>query len=234
MLGSLGENWILKLISLIFALVLWFFVMGEKRQEVGFPVPLKLENIPEGLMVANEVPSLVDVRISGPRTVLVNVKQSDISLSIDLKGLQPGVTTFRRLEERLNLPSVLKVTRLSPSYVDIKLERIKDREVPVRVAFTGSLPQGYTVESLSTDPPAVVVEGAESELKGLNEVQTEPIDMTGVRESFSLMTPLDYAGRFTSLKSVRSVEVDVKIVGPPPAPGDEMSPPANPNPKKSP
>jgi len=34
MLSSLSDNWVLKLLSLAFALVLWFFVMGERKLEV--------------------------------------------------------------------------------------------------------------------------------------------------------------------------------------------------------
>ncbi|RME37657.1 MAG: YbbR-like domain-containing protein, partial [Deltaproteobacteria bacterium] len=128
MFANLTENWFLKLISLVFALMLWFFVMGERRQEIGFTVPLNLVNIPEGLMVANEVPNLVDVRVSGPRTVLMNLSPQDISISVDLKDLKPGVTSFKRLDERLNIPSALKVTRLSPSYIDVKLERVRQKK----------------------------------------------------------------------------------------------------------
>ena len=62
MLQGLTKNLFLKLLSLAFALILWFFVMGEQKQEVAFNVPLILKNIPDGLMVANEVPSQVDVR----------------------------------------------------------------------------------------------------------------------------------------------------------------------------
>lgn len=224
MLESLTQNWLLKLLSLIFALILWFFVMGEQKLEVGYAVPLELKNVPQGMMIANDVPSLVDVRISGPRTVLMNVKPSDISLSIDLKDLQPGVTTFKRLEERLNLPSALKVTRLSPSFVDVKLERIKDKSVPVRATFTGTLPGGFKMESMKIVPAKVTVEGAESELKDVNEVMTEPIDVSDVRENFTLMVPLDYRGKYTSLKDQQAVEVQVKVAPvatPPPAPTEK-------------
>jgi len=226
MLGSLTENWILKLISLIFALVLWFFVMGEKRQEVGFPVPLKLENIPQGLMLANEVPSLVDVRISGPRTLLMNLSPQDISIAVDLKDLKPGLTSFKRLDERLNIPSALKVTRLSPSFVDVRLERVKEKEVPVKVIIEGQPAEGFRFVKVSSNPDKAVVSGAESELKDVREVETDPVSIDGVAESFSLMVPLKYSGKYTSLKDQEAVEVQVVIEEIPP-------PPPPPAPKKS-
>lgn len=211
MLEKLTENWVLKLVSLTFALVLWFFVMGERKLEVGFQVPLELENVPAGLMVANEVPSLIDVRISGPRTVLMNLQPDDIRLSVDLKDLPPGVTSFKRLEERLNIPAALKVTRLSPSFVDVRLERIKQKSVPVRPVFAGTPAEGHQFGTVKVSPETVVVEGAESELKDVAEVQTEPIEVAGVRESFTLMAALQYAGKYSSLKNHQAVEVWVEI-----------------------
>lgn len=211
MLQSLTKNWLLKLLSLVFAVVLWFFVMGERKLEVGYAVPLELTNVPPGLMIANEVPTLIDVRISGPRTLLMNLRPSDISIEVDLKDLEPGLTTFKRLEERLNIPNALRVTRLSPSFVDVKLERIREKSVPVRVQTTGVPSPGVRVASVSALPEQAMVEGAESEVKDIAEVITEPVSIEGVRESFSLITPLSYAGKFTTLKDPKTVEVRVEI-----------------------
>jgi YbbR domain-containing protein len=211
MLGKLTENWILKLVSLTFALILWFFVMGERRLEIGYAVPLELENMPAGMMVGNEVPSLIDVRISGPRAALMNLQPSDVRISVDLKDLQPGLTSFRRLEERLNLPSSLKVTRLSPSFVDVKLERIREKAVTIQPVLAGTPEQGYLIGSVRTTPQRVVVEGAESEIKDVAEITTETIDIEGARESFTLTVPLVYRGKFTWLKDHKTAEVQVTI-----------------------
>ena len=211
MLSQLSENWILKLLSLIFALVLWFFVMGERRQEIGFSVPLKLENIPQNLMVANEVPNLVDVRISGPRTLLMNLSPQDISISVDLKDLKPGLTSFKRLDEKLNIPSALKVTRLSPSFVDVKLERIKEKQVPVVISVEGEPAAGFRLVETKLSPAKVVVVGAEGELKDIREVPTEAVSLTDVTESFSLMVPLNFQGKYSRLKEQEAIEVQVTI-----------------------
>ena len=211
MFKLLTENWTLKLISLAFALLLWMFIMGERRLEVGYLVPLELQNIPKGLMVANEVPSLVDVRVSGPRTLLMKVSPNDISIVVDLADLKPGLTTFKRLEERLNLPSGLRVTRLSPSFIDLKLERIKQKEVPIKITLTGEPLAGFQVGRITATPDKVIVEGAETELKGVSEVTTEAVDLEGVNEGFSVIVPLVYRGTYTYLKSDKTTDVQVEI-----------------------
>lgn len=220
MFKLITENWTLKLISLVFALLLWMFIMGERRLEIGYRVPLELQNIPVGLMVANEVPSLVDVRVSGPRTLLMKVSPNDISIIVDLSDLKPGLTTFKRLEERLNLPNGLRVTRLSPSFIDLKLERIKEKLVPIQVALVGEPLDGYQVGSVRAVPDKVVIEGAETELKNIREVTTEEVDLAGVNEGFSLIVPLVHRGTYTYFKDEKTTEVQVEIQA------DETLPPA--------
>ena len=211
MLKLITENWALKLLSIAFAVMLWMFIMGERQLEVGYRVPLELQNVPKGLMVASEVPSLVDVRISGPRTLQMKISPNDISIVVDLSDLKPGLTTFKRLEERLNLPSGLRVTRLSPSFIDLKLERVKQKLVPIKVSLVGEPVAGFEVESVKSVPNEVIVEGAESELKSVNEVATEDIDLTGVNEGFSLIVPLTHRGTYTHFKDEKTTEVQVDI-----------------------
>ena len=211
MIEKILENWLLKLISLAFAVVLWFFVMGESRMEVTHVVPLEYESLPEGLMIANEVPTIVSLMISGPRALQGNLSPADISLRVDLKDLSAGMTSFKRLEESLNIPKGLKITRISPSYVDVKLERVRDRDVPVRVVLTGDPAVGFIVMMSRATPNKVTVSGAESELKGVSEVVTEGIDLTNVQESFSQTVAISYIGNYTDLKEAKTVEVQVVL-----------------------
>jgi YbbR domain-containing protein len=211
MFKILTENWTLKLLSLVFALMLWFFIMGERRQEVGFLVPLEFQNIPAGLMIANEVPSQVDVRVSGPRTLLMKVSPNDISIVVDLTELKPGLTTFKRLDERLNMPSGLVVTRLSPSFIDLRLARIKEKMVSIKPVLSGEPQVGYKLTKVTLQPEKVALVGAENELKNITEVTTEAVDLTDVNEGFSLIVPLVHRGLYTDFKDEKTTEIQVEI-----------------------
>lgn len=226
MLKLLTENWALKLLSLAFALFLWMFIMGERRLEVGYTVPLELQKIPRELVISNQVPSLIDVRISGPRTLLMNVSPNDISITVDLAELKPGLTSFKRLEERLNLPSGLRVTRVSPSFVDIRLDRRKEKKVPIKVVLAGDPDPGYRVAGLSTTPDKVAIAGAESEIKKISEVMTEPIDLKGVTEDFSQIVPLVYDRTYTNFVDEKTAEIHVVIEVTEPVEANEPSAPA--------
>jgi YbbR domain-containing protein len=211
MLKMLTENWALKLLALVFACILWFFVTGEQKLERSYAVPLELKNMPTGMMVANDIPSMIDVRISGPRTRLMNLQLQDIGIAVNLKDLEPGLTTLKRLEERLNLPGPLKVTRLSPSYIDVKLERVVSKNVLVKPQLSGKPAAGYRLATVRIEPQKVLIEGAESEVAGLDSVATEAVDIAGARETRREKVSLSYPGHYSILKDQVAVEVEIVI-----------------------
>jgi YbbR domain-containing protein len=217
LLRLLSENLALKLISLAFAVVLWFFVMGERRHEVTHIVPVTYKGVPEGLIIANQVPGSVEVAVSGPRALLAHLVAADMAIDVDLAGSEAGVTSFRRVEESLSLPAGLIVTRVSPAYLDVKLERIRDKKVPVRVVVSGEPAPGFRLRRLRVTPTQVTVSGAESELKAISEVVTEGLDLSGTRSSFTQTVQLSHSRPFTTLKEHRTVEVQAQIVADPSA-----------------
>jgi YbbR domain-containing protein len=228
MLELVTKNWTLKLLSLVVALILWMFIMGERHLEVGYTVPLELQKIPPELVIANQVPSLIDVRISGPRTLLMKVSPNDISITVDLSGLKPGLTTFKRLEERLNLPSGMRVTRVSPSFVDIRLDRRKEKKVPIKVVLAEDPEPGYRVAGLKSVPDKIAISGAESEVKAISEVMTEPIDLKGVKESFSQIVPLVYERTYSNFVNEKTAEIHVAIEPVAPVVEGQLQSPENP------
>ncbi|MBW6512386.1 MAG: YbbR-like domain-containing protein [Desulfuromonadaceae bacterium] len=221
MVKIIMENWFLKLLSLTFAVILWFFVMGEQRLEQGYSASLQLRNIPKGLMIANDVPSTIDVRISGPRTLLMNLKPSEVRLSVDLTGLKAGVTSFKRLEEQLNLPTALKVTRLSPPVIDVRLEAIQKKIIPVRVILKGELPAVANIGGVYPNPAQVEIEGAKSELKKINEAVTDPVEIDGAMADVETSVALIPLGQYVSFSQKQNIQVKVAIIvdtdGPPSA-----------------
>ncbi|HEY7744882.1 MAG TPA: CdaR family protein, partial [Desulfuromonadales bacterium] len=69
----------------------------------------------------------------------------------------------------------------------------------------------------------VTVQGAESEIKDVTEVATDPVDVDGVKESFTLMVPISYRGKYTWLNDSEAVEVRVSVEPLPPPVSEKKS-----------
>lgn len=211
MLSFISENWKMKVLALGCALVLWFYVMGERRLEVAYAVPVELKNVPQGMVVTNDLPRNIDIRLSGPRALLRDLTQKDVRISIDLVGLKPGITTFSRLDDHLRLPGGVQATRISPSFVDVKLERVIDKAVPLRAHLVGQLPGGSHLVAVDVLPEQVVVQGAEGEIAGVSEVMTERIELGELRVSSELTVPLAYRGKHSQVREIKNARVRLQI-----------------------
>lgn len=205
------ENWQLKLLSAGCALILWSYVMGERRLEVGYTVPVELRNVPQGLVVVSEVPNAIDIRLSGPQALLSDLDQKNIRISVDLAGLKPGLTTFSRLDDYLKLPVGIRATRTSPSFFDVRLDRVAEKKVTVRPHLTGSLPDGYRLAAIEARPQKVTLSGGEAEIAPVSEVMTERIDLGGIKESGAVEVGLNYRGKYSQVKENGKIRVRLQI-----------------------
>jgi len=65
------QNILLKALSLFTAIVLWIIVSGERDTEWPYLIPLELKNIPADLVITNDIPEFLDVKIQGAKSFMM-------------------------------------------------------------------------------------------------------------------------------------------------------------------
>jgi len=169
----------LKLLSLGVAFGLWVFVNASERDtEQGLQVPMEMRELPVALMITSPRVDFVDVRVSGPRTLLSRIDRKRLSIPLDLAGVHPGPAVFRIATDSLNLPRGVKIVRITPAQITLDLERVNRRTVPVYVQTTGKLPPGLRVVEAHASPDEVQVIGPLSAVEDVKVVNTEPLDLS--------------------------------------------------------
>lgn len=201
----------IKLISVLCAIVLWFFVVGEEKAEIGVTVPVEIVNIPQGLMIVNDVENGIDVRVNGPRSLIRQLANQKLSKSIDLTRAGPGLISFPIGPENLPLPRGVRVIRVRPTSITIFLERVKRKGVTVQAVVVGEPAPGYQVAGVTVEPQQVTVSGPESELAGLSRVWSKPIDVSGLTSSVRRPVGLDFKGYHLSAVSDVPLEALVQV-----------------------
>jgi YbbR domain-containing protein len=174
------ENKALKFFSLLLAISLWFFVMGEREAEFSFSeVPLVLLNKSDDLIITTQTADSVSLRVRGSRGILATLSSSSIKAMINLEGVRAGTTTFRNLVDKVKLPNGVKVTAISPADLSVTVEPLVTKIVPVQLTTKGILKEGYEISRISVTPEFVEVRLAKSEADELEKVVTEPLDISG-------------------------------------------------------
>lgn len=203
-----------KLASLLFAVLLWIYVMDVENPEMLKVIKnvditvigterLESENL---VLLDSSLPS-IDVTVKGRRTDVNNVDRSDIRLTVDISTLNQGTHSVM-IDRSVNFDSVI-VTSLSRRSVDVVLDKLAEELKPVEITFKGEAKPGFVTEAAVPDPPMVLVRGPETQVKKVLRLQGEvnSTSITAMTEAQIPIHPVDSAG-----KTVEGVSGAVKSV----------------------
>lgn len=201
----------LKLLALAFATALWFFVAGQSNTEVGFLVPIGFKGIPKDLVIAGTPPSEIEVRVVGPKLFINNLSPSQITPELDLSAAKEGLNTYRLQSKDIAAPIGVEVLRIRPSSVDIRMERLMNVVLPVRVKLNGRPAEGFRITDVSVSPKTINASGLKRDIRDLDSIYTKPVDINGLSFTTSLNAQLDIPPHEFRTISGDTVTVRVRI-----------------------
>jgi YbbR domain-containing protein len=176
------HNFAWKLLSLFVAFGIWFVVMSSNSIELPKEVALDLD-LPSGLVVANDVPDRVNFRLSGSKFFLRTVANSLDTIKIDLTKAKAGPSYYKIEKEAIHLPIGVKILSISPSTINLVLEPVEHRSVPVEVVEKNEVPNGYRLVRLAAMPKNVRIKGPRNAVEKISAVRSEPVDLADIPAS---------------------------------------------------
>ncbi len=210
-LGTLKRNKLLKLLSLLLAIALWFAVSGEERTETSLRMVLEMVNLHHSLMVTSEVPPAIQVRVVGPRSIVNSLSQTRLTQTMDLAGYKSGRHTFYLGPNSFNFPRGVQVIRIQPNPINLTLAATMVQTIPIRPVLDNSPPEGYQVLSVKIRPPQVKVKGPSPELAELNFIPTLPINLSHITGHAIVPTDLDYKNLHLALETQVPILADIEV-----------------------
>ena len=211
----LTDNWILKLVSLLIALILWFTLIPEEKtfQEKTLSVRLEIHNIPSHLELIERPPQFINVTVRAPNRLIPQISSANVYGILDLQRASVAQSLYSLNRTMVNIPEGTEVKDISPSQVNLKLERTKQVMLEVEAILIGSLPEGYLLTKVEVLPPQVAVKGPESKVQENIKVQTSPIDISTLTKSTELEAELilpDSALQLASFETVVRVKLFIQ------------------------
>ena len=205
----LFENFGLKITAILLSILLWLFASSRGLSEIALDVPLELKDIPPGLELINHSIKVVGVNIKGQEGIIRTIRPSDLRAFVDLSKARKGESIYSVNKNNIKLPPGVTVTNITPSSVKIFIEESVIKTVEVKPIILGAPQSNFYVKSMSLFPGRVVIEGARSKVTAVDTIKTEPLDITGIKETITRDLELDTAGMNIRTKTK---DVTVKVV----------------------
>ena len=180
------KNWGLKLVSFLFAVMLWIIVTNINDPSS----PLKVNNIPviiknENLITDRgqvfEVLDGTDMIDSGtiwaPRSIIDTLQASNVVAEADMNDLTSlNTISIKLYTNKYN--DKLDSIKGSIESVKLNIEDKQARSFPIRPNVTGDIQEGYMVGNVSTEQNLIRVSGPQSVVSQIAKAQAE-VDVSG-------------------------------------------------------
>jgi len=178
----LKKDWVVKLIMLAIAILLWLYVSANQVRTDTFPGAIKIntKNVP-GSTVATLSEDYAELVLSADKNVWENIKPDSIDVYVDLSGLNIG--THEVQVQAITKNNDVKIVSVKPKKIFVSIEPIINRELPISVIINGDPKDGYIVGNFSVNPETVTISGAKSVIADIDQI-TASINLSGESESF--------------------------------------------------
>lgn len=161
------------------------------------------------IYVKNTSFSTSNITISGPEDSVNKVAK--LVVRGDVTANSTTTTASFPVEAVDSSGNVVSDVTLSTTNVEATITSEKGKSVPVNVQTTGILKKGLTLESMIANPNTVKIIGTESNLDNTNEILSQPIDLSSITGSETIITNLIVPSNITLLPNENEIEVEVEV-----------------------
>jgi len=195
----------LKILSIILAILFWFAVSYTGDTKMTISVPVTLNNLARQYIIKNTDPDSVLLSISGPVSIMKNLRARDIKIVIDLSEIKEGRYTLNLSRENVILPNGLKAEDIKPDYINLEIDGVIEKRLKTVARLDKKWSDIYKIKSLY--PQYVTVEGSRESLKDKDTIETNVIDGNFLGDEEEVDIGLDTRG--ITLKRIRPETVRV-------------------------
>jgi len=206
------KDCILKVLSLCLGVFLWYFVVGEDQVDINISVPIEVLNLPADLVISNQYKTYIEVSIRGPRSIIQDLRQQNISRPLDLSKAVPGSMSIQNQADSISFPNGISVLRLQPSNTTLLIDKLVQKDLPIHPVIEGKPLAGFELQDIKLQPEKLPVSGPKNILGSQLALKTYVINLDGLAHSTTLQVQLNLNPEMLNLigETVVSVEIAVK------------------------
>ena len=150
------------LLSLVFAVGLWYVVTGSAQVEADVAVRVEYRGLSSGLLVEEGMINSVNVRLRGPAELLRSLHDRDLTYTVDLSEVRRGANVIPLEPGRLLEFKAYEVVSSRPNRLVLEVDALAEKIVPLEASV---IPPGENSElrlaNVLLEPSFVTVQGPE-------------------------------------------------------------------------
>ncbi|MFC1839129.1 diadenylate cyclase [Thermodesulfobacteriota bacterium] len=181
----------IAVISFLFVTVIWLSFTRGADTLMTLDVPVEYTSSNKEMKVLDAPVKRVSLDLNGSGTLLKNLVPGQLKVSIDLSDGDIGRNIYYITEENVALPPGVFLRNTNPSSIDIALDKIIGKKVPVQVNWSGKLSEDVLISEVIISPEDAIISGPSLLLKDITTVYTEKVPLEDIEKSGIINVNLD-------------------------------------------
>ncbi|WP_130807782.1 CdaR family protein [Senegalia massiliensis] len=188
-----NKNFTMKIVAAFFAFIMWTYVMSEVNPRIVKPISnVKVEILNEESLEENNLTLMdisddtITVEVRGRRNDVINIKPSDITATIDLKGYRAGINKVP-----IKIPDLYnaEIVDSSPELLTVNIDKLIEKQMPISVELIGDPIDGYAAGEIDINPSEVLVKGPRSIVNNVDKVRAN-VNIDGIQNDIKRTVPM--------------------------------------------
>lgn len=203
------KRWKIKVISLIISIFVFFYLQLINIDKVVLTLPLSVKK-KSSQIILNDLPKTITVHLAGIKRKIDSINVNQLEGKLDLIKKKNGI--IKSYPTVLNLQEDIKVTKIIPEMVEVKISSTAKKWLEVIPKIEGVPNKKYNYVDYSIKPKMVLVSGPKEIINEISQIITEPISIRGI--SFNQKYSVDVSKAIhpkLSLSKKKSYEVVIYV-----------------------
>ena len=130
----------------------------------------------------------VSLELVGSGALIKSIKPDQVQVKLDLTQSKVGPNSFTITRESISLPPGIVLKGVTPTVVEVDLDVLIKKELPVQIDWVGRLPDHFILTETNVEPKTVAVIGGKRILENISTLYTEkvPLDNLEVKGTITV------------------------------------------------
>ena len=168
------------LFSVIFTTGVWFSVSRGVDTLVTLQVPLEYTKRDLAMEIVETSVNTVNLELEGSGALIKSIRPDQVQVRLDLSKSKAGPNTFTISRKNISLPPGVVLKGVTPSVVDVELDVLIEKELPVQIDWVGRLPDHFILEEATVEPKMVAIIGGKRMLEKMLTLYTEKVPLNNL------------------------------------------------------
>ena len=173
---------IAALFSIIFVTGVWFSVSKGVDTLATLEIPVVYMNRDPAMEIVKTSGNTVSLELEGSGALIKSIKPDQIQVKLDLSKSKVGPNHFTITRESISLPPGIILKAVTPRVVDVDLDVLIKKELPVQIDWVGKLPDQFILTNVTIEPKTVEIIGGKRMLEKLSTIYTGKVPLNNLED----------------------------------------------------